>query len=428
MKTANLYSVFLNSKGACTDTRKLKKGELFFALSGENFNGNDYAQQAIKKGALAAVVDQSSSTSNNSKFLKVTNVLDTLQSLSRYHRKQLNLPVIGLTGSNGKTTSKEVLVSVLQQKFKVGYTRGNLNNHIGVPLSLLSLTKRDEMAVIEMGANHQKEIEFLSNLCLPTHGFITNYGKAHLEGFGGVEGVIKGKSELYEHLRKNRQKAWVNCKDEKQLEKSEGIDRFTFGNCTRAHYPVFDKGVDKTGLLHVQLKDGTHVKTNLTGIYNFSNVAIAAALGQYFGLSFIAIKKGIESYQPSNNRSQLSMGKNNRLVKDYYNANPSSMKAALENFGRIQAKSKWVILGDMFELGQAATKEHQAISLECEGLELEKTILVGSNFKAAATIGQIAFSNNTEVAEYLQKVKPKNKTILIKGSRGMHLEKAAELL
>ena len=425
MDLSNLYDLFLSCEGLCTDTRQLKEGEIFLALQGDHFNGNHYAKEALSKGAAAAIVDDKNITGE--RIFHVENGLKALHELARIHRGKLDIPVIGLTGSNGKTTTKELIVAVLEQKYKVGYTHGNLNNHIGVPLSILGILDEDEIAVIEMGANHQKEIELLSGLCQPDHGLITNFGKAHLEGFGGVEGIIKGKSELYDNLSAGDRTAWVNISDSIQMEKSAGLKRYTFGDNSTADYPVYYQGVNEQGCVQLSLPSQLTMKSNLSGAYNFSNLASAVALGQYFNVPNESIKKAIEGYWPVNNRSQLENTASNILLKDYYNANPTSMLAALENFKSFKAEAKWVILGDMFELGVESKKEHQAIGDYCLKQEFEKVILVGSHF-AATTHSHAHFKTTEDLVNFLKTNKPKGKTILIKGSRGMQLEKVVAYL
>ncbi len=426
MDINNLYDLYLSSEGICTDTRTLKEGQLYIALKGENFNGNKFANKALQAGAIAAIVDEAEY--EGPRKLLVGDGLRALQELARFHRKQLQIPVIGLTGSNGKTTSKELLVSVLKQKFHVSFTHGNLNNHIGVPLSILGIDPDAEIAVIEMGANAQKEIEFLCNISMPDIGFITNYGKAHLEGFGGPEGVIKGKSELLENLRQNHKLAWVNIGDSKQLEKSQGIERKTYGADEKADFPVYPVS-NNSSYVAVRWQDEM-IQSHLTGDYNFSNIAIALSLGAHFGLSKNELKTGIESYQPSNNRSQLEAGKANLLVKDYYNANPSSMEAALSNFAKLSDKAdteKWVILGDMFEMGEYEAEEHQRIADLATDTAYDEVILVGEAFSQTNTQAR-CFETTALAVNWMSQNLPKDKLILVKGSRGMTLEKLANLL
>ena len=426
MTIQEIYQLYQPSAGVSTDTRNIQKGQLFFALKGDNFNGNKFASQAIESGAAYAIIDEADYKSE--RCILVDNALACLQNLARYHRQQLSIPFIGLTGSNGKTTSKELVAAALSKGFKVGFTQGNLNNHIGVPLSILNLPVDAQIAIIEMGANAQKEIEFLSSISLPDIGFITNYGKAHLEGFGGPEGFVKGKSELFDNLRKHNKMAWVNIEDSIQIEKSKGITQKTFGPREIADFPVYPIE-SKDAFVRVKFQD-TEIHSHLTGHYNFSNLAIAISLASHFGLSAETIKAGIESYQPTNNRSQLEAGIKNLLLKDYYNANPSSMDAALTNFKSLREKSqedKWVILGDMFEMGDYEAEEHQKICNMALSQNYGKCILVGQAF--SATEGDaLKFETTLELISWLRAEKPENKLILIKGSRGMRLEGAAEIL
>lgn len=425
MEISKLHQLFLSSQGVSTDTRSLESGQIYFALKGPSFDGNKYCEEALKKGASYCVIDDAKAKIEG-KTILVLDVLDTLQRLAVHHRKSLDIPVIALTGSNGKTTTKELIVSTLKQKFQVAYTKGNLNNHIGVPLSLLSIGKTDEIAVIEMGANAQKEIAFLSSLALPDIGLITNYGKAHLEGFGGVEGVIKGKSELYDHLRKHGKTAMVNLDDPIQMEKSKNLSQITFGKREQADFIIEEKKSD-SNFISVKFS-GQIIQSQLTGSYNFNNIATAISIASYYKLSPLEIKKGIESYQPNNNRSQLDQGKHNKLLRDYYNANPSSMQASLENFAALSSPdSKWVILADMFELGEYSEDEHQKIAKSTARYDFEEVLLVGQAFMQTKSKAQ-RFATTEELLTYLKEKELKGKLILLKGSRGMALEKAAELL
>lgn len=424
MVISQLHKLFLDSNGVSTDTRSLKKGQIYFALKGDNFDGNKFTQQALDNGALYAITDDYQY--QGKRTILVEDSLKALQELAIYHRNKLSIPVIGLTGSNGKTTSKELLVAVLSKKFKTACTQGNLNNHIGVPLTILSITEEDEIAVIEMGANHQKEIAFLSNIAQPDHGFITNFGKAHLEGFGGIEGIIKGKSELYDYLRKHNKTAWVNTNDQKQIAQSQGIKRMYFGSTNQADYKVFNLGSNSNGFLKLKFEN-EEFSTKLTGDYNFSNAASAIALGQHFGVVKADIIKALKEYTPENNRSQIAKTQNNVLVKDYYNANPSSMELAITNFSSLDFKNKWLILGDMFELGLYEQEEHQTIASLADKFDFEKVILVGEAFFNTKTKG-LQFKTTHDIVNWLKLNPPKAKTILIKGSRGMKLELAADLL
>ncbi len=419
-----LYPIFLEYPLVSTDTRNIQKKSIFFALKGENFNGNSYAKEALEKGAIYAIIDEAKYKEND-KFILVDNVLETLQNLACYHRTKLNLPVISLTGSNGKTTTKELINTVLSQKYNTKATKGNLNNHIGVPLTLLSFTKETEIGIVEFGANHLKEIAFLSAIAKPNYGLITNFGKAHLEGFGGLEGVIKGKSELYDFLKKTKGTAFVNGTDKKQLEKSKDLKRITFLS-EKSDYPI--KFIEAKPFVICKFKD-TLVKSKLVGIYNFNNIAIAIAIGKYFNVSNENIKKGIEGYQPENNRSQIIIKKNNKIILDAYNANPSSMNGALENFIQLPDSFKVVFLGDMFELGNFAELEHQKIVNLLAKSNLDEIILLGENFyKTTNNKNNIyLYKSFSDFKNKYNMSKIINATILIKGSRGMALERILNL-
>jgi len=373
MTTNQLYELFLNCNGVSTDTRSIEEGNLFFCLKGNNFDGNDYASEALLKGAKQVVVDNNSL--NNAKFIKVDNVLNSLQLLSTYHRSKLKkTTIIALTGSNGKTTTKELIDGVLKKKFKTISTLGNLNNHIGVPLTLLKIKKDSEFAIIEMGANHIGEIAFLTNLIKPDLGYITNFGKAHLEGFGGVNGVIKGKSELYNWLIKNKKPILINTSDIEQINfiKSNSI---TFGIKNDANY-MFKK--NNLGDFISVFYEKVQINSNLIGDYNFTNIAAAISLGLYFDINVSSIKNAIESYIPKNNRSEVLFNNDKKIILDAYNANPTSMNLAIDSFLKLEG-SKALILGDMFELGQYSNKEHEEIINRLEK-ENNKTFLVGNEF------------------------------------------------
>lgn len=413
-----LYNTYLNSEGVNTDTRSLEPGQIYFALKGPSFNGNAFAKQALETGAIAAVIDEEVELPSSAISFKVDNVLSTLQDLARHHRKQLSIPVIGLTGSNGKTTAKELFRSVLSQKYKVHATHGNLNNHIGVPLTILSTPKDAEILVVEMGANHQKEIELLSSISIPDIGFITNFGKAHLEGFGGVEGVIKGKSELYAQVRSTGSIALVNANDPKQMERSEGIERITYGT-PESTYPMEFSDVNFPATVEY-LSEA--YASQLTGKFHASNIGAALSLGLHFNVALSDIQKGIASYQPKNNRSEWRKQGSNRLMLDAYNANPNSMEASIGSFMEEAASPRYLILGDMFELGESSKEEHQAIADLCASLNAT-TILVGELFyETKATGTDIRFKSTQECFEYLKGEDIKNASILLKGSRGMKLE------
>lgn len=423
MTIPELYKVYLSANAVCTDTRAIQKNDLFFALKGDNFDGNKFAQQAIESGAGFAVIDNPEFQTE--KTILVDDVLTALQSLSSYHRDQLKIPVIGLTGSNGKTTTKELIAAVLSTTFKTAFTKGNLNNHIGVPLTLLSINASHQMAVIEMGANHQKEIEFLCSLCKPDYGYITNFGKAHLEGFGGIEGVIKGKTELYSFLKKNSKKVFVNNEDPIQVEKSEGITKITFGE---SGADILVKQLNP-GASELQAEyHGQTIKSNLTGSYNFPNMSAAIAMGEHFGIDASKIKEGIENYFPSNNRSQVTKTERNTLIVDAYNANPSSMEAAIKNLEAFNAENKWAVLGDMFELGEHSSEEHQKIADLASKANFENVILVGEAFAKTKAPSALQFTDTASLLEWLGENTLEGKTILLKGSRGMAIERAIPLL
>ena len=418
MKTATLYNLYQQHFLVDTDTRNIRKNTIFFALKGDNFNGNTFAEQALKLGASYAVVDEKEFQTND-RILLVADVLKALQELANFHRKQLHIPIIGLTGSNGKTTTKELIHVVLSKKFNTVATKGNLNNHIGVPLTLLSMTNKTELGIVEMGANHQKEIEFLCSICEPDFGYITNFGKAHLEGFGGVEGVIKGKSELYTFLQANQKTAFINADDAIQVEKTKEIKSVSF-NTEGIRF------LEVNPFVKLSYRDTT-IQSNLIGKYNFTNIAAAITMGTYFKISETAIKEAIESYIPTNNRSQILTTEHNSIILDAYNANPSSMQVALENFDTLKAPSKVVILGDMFELGKESEHEHQAIVDLATAFNFDETYFVGENFNIAKT-NKPQFKTYQAFEDFLKKNPLKNRSILIKGSRGMRLERILEFI
>ena len=423
MQIEKLYAYFLGSTGVATDTRKIKKGCLFFCLKGENFDGNTFAEEALTKGAMYVVVDEPKHLKNNHSYLLVQDSLESLQKLAHYHRIQFSIPVIGLTGSNGKTTTKELINSVLSQQYETNATAGNLNNHIGVPLTLLNINSKTEVALIEMGANHLDEIAFLCELAQPTLGYITNFGKAHLEGFGSLEGVVKGKSELYHFLKKNEGIALINQEDQKQSNLTREQKTFSFGQSNKVDLQIKNKPIGLHKNISIEV-DGMEIKSGLKGDFNFSNIAAAAAFGFYFKVSFEKIKKGIEKYVPSNNRSQWCETDSNTLVLDAYNANPSSMRAALESFLETEKNGRLLILGDMLELGNFSEQEHQEIVNFIESKEIDQILLVGPEFKKtkSTALNIKKFLSPDEVIPYLQKTNFQNKTIFIKGSRGIALE------
>ena len=422
MNIKEFYSLYLEANKVVIDNRKLEKGDLFFAFSGENFNAATLAQNAINEGALAVIVEQKEFENIENKIFYVPSTLQALQELAIYHRQQLVIPIIGLTGSNGKTTTKELISSVLATKFKVQYTQGNLNNHIGVPLTILSIRNDHEIAVVEMGANHQKEIESLCIIAQPDYGYITNFGKAHLEGFGGFEGVIKGKSELYHYLMTNNKKILINSDDPIQLEKTASYPQtISFGKLHSDYQ--FDK-INSDNQVGIQYQNQSAI-SKLTGEYNFTNICAAVSFGFHFGIDFDLIKKAIENYTPTNMRSQIMNKGEKTLVLDTYNANPSSMKASLLNFKEFNG-SKTIIIGDMLELGEESRFEHEQIFHLAQELEFDEIITVGKFFKE--TNGKNAFLNASEVIEYLKENPILTQNILLKGSRGIALEKLIDVL
>lgn len=429
MNIEDLYSLFHRSTSVTTDSRKIPLDSIFFALKGENFNGNEFAEEAIAAGAKFAIVDEEEYVNEKKGIYYVKDSLKALQRLGRYHRTNCKIPVIALTGSNGKTTTKELITAVLSEKYKVLSTHGNFNNHIGVPLTLLSIGSSHEIAVVEMGANHLKEIEMLSEIVEPDYGYITNFGKAHLEGFKSKKGVVKGKSELYTYLRKHQKTAFVNADDPKQMELTKGMKRITFGTPEACDYPfVYD---DAEAGKSPKILYGDHeIVSSLLGDYNRSNIAAAVAMGLHFNVSLVQIKKALKNYVPVNNRSQIIKKNNKTIVADAYNANPTSMAAALENFAKIPG-SKAVILGDMFELGDASRKEHLRMAKLAAELGFDEIILIGEIFSVIKLPSHTrirVFSNKDEVEKAIRETPVQTTHILLKGSRGMELEKLLKFL
>jgi len=427
MNIKTLYQHFLSSQSVCTDTRKIQENDIYFALKGDNFDGNTFAEKALELGASCCVVDDKRIAKTNSKFILVNDVLSTLQDLAKYHRRQLHYPIIALTGSNGKTTTKELTRAVLSSKYNVKATKGNLNNHIGVPLTLLGFKIDLDFGIVEMGANHQKEIEFLSSIAEPDYGVITNFGKAHLEGFGGVEGIIKGKSELYDFLTTSNNTVFINTDDQKQRQQIGNYNKvFTFGKNPDNDCVVTLKEANP----FVQINyNGLIIKSHLIGDYNFGNIAIAIAIGQHFEVSSEQIKDAIEDYKPKNNRSEIILKNTNRIILDAYNANPTSMLAALKNFKQLDADNKWLFLGDMFELGNAAATEHQAIVDYVEANFEANIYLVGESFHATTIASKSkTFKDFESLKQIIKTIRPNNASILIKGSRGMALERVLDVL
>jgi len=416
MNIEALYQIYSSNYLITTDTRDIKRNAIFFSLQGDHFNGNKFAEIAIQKGAKYAVIDDIHYQIKG-KTILVNNVLETLQKLANYHRKQLKISIIGITGSNGKTTTKELIHAVLKTQFNTGATKGNLNNHIGVPLTLLSFTNKTEIGIVEMGANHQKEIEFLSSICEPDVGYITNFGKAHLEGFGGIEGVIKGKSELYTYLKKNNKLVLIDADNVKQLELTNTMERISLDSSINIS--------STQPYISLNYKNQI-IDTQLIGTYNLNNLKAAISIGEYYKVSEKNIIRGINNYTPTNNRSQVIEKKSNTIVMDAYNANPTSTRLALENFNEIDHKNKIVILGDMFELGEDTEHEHQNIVNLCDTLNLNRCIFVGKHY------GKTSAEEKYLTVEYLKEcitTTPLEKGyILIKGSRGMSLEQLLECI
>jgi len=418
MEIKEIYALFQQHSTVCTDSRKITNGAMFISLRGDKFNGNKYALKAIQDGCSYAIVDEKEYDIHQNIIL-VNNALKTLQDLATYHRSQLNIPLIGITGTNGKTTSKELINTILSSELNCYATKGNLNNHIGVPLSILEINKKHKIAIIEMGANHQKEIEFLCNIAQPTYGVITNIGSAHLEGFGNLQGVIDTKKELYKFISHNKGHLFVNAEDELLLSLSKGIMQKTYGKSG----DITGLVTDTTPLLSIKYNNEI-INSHLIGDFQFSNILLAICIGNYFNVSTQNIKRSIENYIPTNNRSQLIKTKTNTLILDAYNANPSSMKAMLNSFANQEYKNKLCILGDMLELGVEANKEHQEIITLTNELKLD-CIFVGEIFNSLTENG---FKTRNELAKNIQKNNIYNKTILLKGSRGIGLEQLIESL
>jgi UDP-N-acetylmuramoyl-tripeptide--D-alanyl-D-alanine ligase len=430
MTTEELYQIFQKHPSVQTDTRKIKPGDIFFALKGEHFNGNAFASQAIEKGAVYAVVDEKVPMDIGieipGKTILVNDVLETLQKLAHHHRQQFNIPFLAITGSNGKTTTKELIHAVLSSTCKTYTTEGNLNNQIGIPLTLLKIKPDAEIAVIEMGANHQKEIASYCAYTLPTHGIITNCGKAHLEGFGGVEGVRKGKGELFDFLRTQNGTAFVMSDYDYLNDMSKGISNIiTYGT---AGADITGQAVKSEPFLEVSVSNGVKIsslQTRLVGDYNLPNVLAAIAVGKYFNVPDESIKKAIENYAPSNSRSQLLEKGTNKIILDAYNANPSSMKLAIENFAHLTADKKVLLLGGMAELGNESLDEHKAIVDLIKQYKWDNVALVGGDFlKFDHTF--LRFENTARAKEWLQQQHFENTHVLIKGSRSIQMEKVLE--
>jgi len=425
-----LYNTFLNHPCIITDSRLITQGSIFFALRGEHFNGNEYAAAAFEKGAAAAVVDDPLYQVNDQCFL-VENVLKTLQELAAYHRKKMDIPVIAVTGTNGKTTTKELTGAVLSRKFRLVCTEGNLNNHIGVPLTLLRMNKDTQIAVIEMGANHTGEIDFLCNIAHPSFGIITNAGKAHLEGFGSFEGVVQTKTELYRFLSARQGKVFVNYDDPLLMERSKGLDRVTYGLDEKAWLSGTSSLREEMVSVSIKTFNGEtfQVQSALFGAYNALNILAAACIGRYFQVDDQDVCSAIESYRPSNNRSQVKSTGRNLLIMDAYNANPSSMEAALRSFSGSSYGNQSLILGDMLELGSESEAEHLHILRLIETLGFGDVYLVGPVFTSLNSRREYLCFTDSELALLWLSHHPlSGRTILLKGSRGIKLETVIDAL
>jgi UDP-N-acetylmuramoyl-tripeptide--D-alanyl-D-alanine ligase len=424
-----IYKSFLNCTGAQTDTRKLEAGQAYFALKGKNFDGNDFAGKALEMGAGFAVVDDQRLDGVDRMFC-VENVLDTLQQMAFLHRQNNPLPMLAITGSNGKTTTKELIVSVLSSKYRISSTPGNLNNHIGLPVTILNIDKNAEMLVVEMGANHRGEIQKLCEIAVPDHGIITNIGKAHLEGFGGFEGVVKAKNELYDHIRVSGGKVFVNRDNKLLMKLSEGIPRITYGTDEASDYRIMTVSASPFLQAEVPLKGSNlNIRSNLYGEYNLENIAAAIAVGFHFGVPHEKLVRAIEEYNPQNMRSQLVLTNSNKIYLDAYNANPTSMKNAIEFFAVDSERPSMVILGDMLELGKDSEAEHKEILSLVRKLNFDKVLLVGREFCSFCNEGWLkCYPDNESLEQALRESPPKGYNILVKGSRGIGLEKALDFL
>ena len=427
MDINHIHSLFLKCNSISTDTRKIEANSFFVAIKGDRFDANTFAKEALEKGALYVIIDNPKYFIDE-RTLVVEDSLTALQELAKFHRTYLNLPIIAITGSNGKTTTKELIQVVLSKKYHTKATIGNLNNHIGVPLTLLSFTKQTEIGIVEMGANHQKEIEFLCSIAQPDFGYITNFGKAHLEGFGGLEGVIKGKSEMYEYLISNEKLIFVNFDDAIQVEKTKNAKTHTFG-FNKSDAAVNISEIKANPFVSITYKNEV-IASNLIGLYNANNISAAITIGTYFGVPLPEIKEAIEGYVPENNRSQLIKKNSNEIILDAYNANPSSMAVAIANFLQLEKPLKVAILGDMFELGEDSLEEHKGIRNLLSNESQVTTFFIGNDFyqnKIEKENLHFYETFDSFLVDF-KKLQLENYTILIKGSRGMAMERILEFL
>ncbi|MDG2396235.1 MAG: UDP-N-acetylmuramoyl-tripeptide--D-alanyl-D-alanine ligase [Flavobacteriaceae bacterium] len=423
MDIEKLYTAYLNSSKVCTDTRKISKGVIFFCIKGPKYDGNKFALEAFNSGAKYIVVDNPKYFVKNSKFFLVNNSISTIQDLAIYHRSKIKTKIIAITGSNGKTTTKELLLSVLSIKYDTTATKGNLNNHIGVPLTILNFKNTTEFGIVEMGANHLGEINLLCKIADPNFGYITNFGKAHLEGFGSFDSIIKGKSELYEYIIRKNGTIFINGDDKHQIKYQKKSNSYTFSKEGSSDLKISQ--IDfKNKFINAYFKK-TEIKSNLIGDYNFSNISSAIAIGTFFNLNIDEISIGIKKYLPLNNRSQWINKGSNTILMDAYNANPSSMRFSLVSFMKnTNSKKRVIILGDMLELGAYSKKEHQNLIDFISDFEIEKLILIGENFfNSKIKIKNIyKFKTIIEASEFIKKIKFNNTNIFLKGSRGLALE------
>ena len=427
VSTEQLYEKFLQCGQVSTDTRNIAEGSLFFALRGDRFNANQFARQALEKGAAFAVIDEAEYQVDD-RCLLVDDVLRQLQQLAHHHRRALNIPVIGVNGTNGKTTTKELLHAVLSMKYRTLATRGNLNNHIGVPLTLLQLTEATEIAIIELGANHVGEIGALCQIAHPTHGLTTNIGKAHMEGFGGLAGAIRGESEQYDYLLKTGGVVFINSQDKLLSNMGKRFEQPYYYPAASDYFHCTLVSADP--YVVYQLSEGDPVETQLVGAYNFENIAAALCIGQFFSVPLSEANEAIRSYQPANKRSQVVRQGSNIIILDAYNANPDSMQAAIHNLEAMQAAQKAVILGDMYELGEDTEVEHRAIGTLLASGGIQRVLLCGELMQAAHRVcpGSHHFPGKAALEKYLQSHPITDSTVLMKGSRGMAMETLVEVL
>lgn len=422
-----LYDKFKKSGSVSTDTRQITRGSVFFALKGDRFNGNEFADEALQKGAAYVVVDEADKIKDD-RYILVKDTLVALQQLARHHRDQLTIPIIGLTGSNGKTTSKELVSAVLARKYKVLATRGNLNNHIGVPLTILSIDPSIELAVIEMGANRLGDIELLCSIANPTHGFITNIGKAHIGTFGGFENIIRGKSELYQHLINNKGKVWINSQNSILVNMAKRFESPMFYPAKGDYYHCELVAIEP--YLQVRTEEGQLIHTQLVGEYNFENIAVALTIGKFFGVDPTQARVAIEGYLPANMRSQILQKGTNTIILDAYNANPSSMEAAIKNLSKMKGERRVAILGDMYELEAESDREHRRLGELIREYSIDEGLFCGELIKVAIQpdLPIRYFKSKQELIDYLKANPIHDATVLVKASRGMAMEAIVEHL